>query len=91
MMDILELKEAAHKLVRANGMRWYGLVLRRPEKDVLMKAMVHEVDGKRKQGRLMMKWRKQVEGNTRRIGLKKDAADWCRWRESVRRVAEVVK
>ena len=38
--------------------------------------MVHEVDGKRKQDRSKMKWREQVEGNTRRIGLRKeDEAD----------------
>ena len=38
-----------------------------------------------------MKWRKQVKGNMRRITLKKeDAADQCRWREGVGRVAEVV-
>ena len=91
LMDMLGLKEAADKLARANAMRWYGHVLRRPEEDVLIKAMVHEVDGKRKQGRPRMKWREQVEGSMRRIGLKKeDATNWCRWRESVRRVAEVL-
>ena len=37
LMDMLGLKEAADKLVRANGVRWYGHVLRRPEEDVLMK------------------------------------------------------
>ena len=52
---MLELKEAADKLARANGVRWYGHVLRRPEKDVLVKAMVHEVDGKLKQCVLKMK------------------------------------
>ena len=57
-----------------------------------MKTMVHEVNGKHKQGRLRMIWKKQVKGNMRRIGLKKkDAADRCRWREGVRRVAEVMK
>ena len=71
-MDMLGLKEAADKLERANGIRWYDHVLRRPEKDDLMKAMVHEVDGKRKQGRLGMKWRKQIAGNMRRISLKKE-------------------
>ena len=60
-------------------------------KDVSMKAMVREVDGKRKQGRPRMKWREQVERSMRRIGLKKkDAADRCRRRKGVRRVAEVV-
>ena len=43
LMDMLGLKEAADKqLARANCMRWYGHVLRQPEEDVLMKAMVHE-------------------------------------------------
>ena len=50
LMNMLRLKEAADKLARANGVRWYGHVLRRLEEDVLLKAMDHEVDGKRKQG-----------------------------------------
>ena len=37
-----------------------------------MKAMVHVVKGKHKQGRLKMKWRKQVKRSMRRI-KKKDA------------------
>ena len=91
-MKILGLKEAVDKLVRANGVRWYGHVLKQPEEDVLIKAMVHEVDGKRKQGRPKMKWRKQVEESMRRIGLKKDnTADPCRWRKGVGRVAEVAR
>ena len=63
LMDMLGLKEAADKLTRANGIRWYGHVLRQPEENVLMKAMVYEVNGKCKQGRLRMKWRKQVKGH----------------------------
>ena len=35
LMDILGLKEAADKLAKINGVRWYGYVLRRPEEDVL--------------------------------------------------------
>ena len=67
---------------------WYGHALRRPEKDVLMKAMVHEVYGKRKQGRPRIKWKEQVEGSMRRIGLRKeDATDWCRWREGIGGIA----
>ena len=91
LMNMLGLKEAADKLARANGMRWYGHILRRPEEDVLVKAMVHEMVGKRKQGRPRMKWREQIEGNMRRIGLKKEvAADRCRWKKGVRRVVKVV-
>ena len=55
LMDMLGLMEAADKLAKVNGVRWYGHILRRPEEDVLIKAMVHEVDGKRKQGRLKKK------------------------------------
>ena len=89
---MLGLKEAADMLARANGVRWYDHVLRQPEEDVLMNEMVHEEDGKRKQCQPRMKWREQVEENMRRIGLKKEnAADRCRRREGVRRVAEIVR
>ena len=50
LMDMLGLKEAANKLARANCVRWYGHALRPPKEDVLMKAMLHKVDGKHKQG-----------------------------------------
>ena len=87
LMDMLGLKEAANKLARANGVRWYSHVLRQSEEDVLMKTREHEVDGKRKQGRPKMKWTKQVEGNMRRIGFsKEDPAYRYRWREGVERV-----
>ena len=38
LMDMLGLKKAADKLARANSVRWYGHVLRRPEEDALIKA-----------------------------------------------------
>ena len=50
LMDMLGLKEAAGKLARANSVRWYGHVLKRPEEEVLTKVMVYKVDGKCKQG-----------------------------------------
>ena len=53
--------------------------------------MIHEVKGKRKQGRPRIEWREQVERNIRRIGLRKEgAADRCRSKDGVRRVAEAV-
>ena len=45
LMDMLGLKEAADKLAKVNGIRWYSHFLRRAEEDVLIKAMIHEVDG----------------------------------------------
>ena len=75
LMEMLGLKEVADKLARANGVRWYGHVLRRLEEDVLIKAKVHEMDGKCKQGQSRIKWSEQVKGSMRRIGLRKDATD----------------
>ena len=75
IMDMLGLKKTADKLARVNGMRWYGHVLRQPEEDVLIKAMVHEVDGKRKQDRPRMKWREQG---------KRHGKDWFRERRGGR-------
>ena len=38
-------------MARANGVRWYGHVLRRDDGHVLRKALEFEVSGKRKPGR----------------------------------------
>ena len=43
LIEILGLKEAADG--KGKCVRWYGHILGRPEKDVLMMEMVHEVDG----------------------------------------------
>ena len=45
-MDMLELKETT-----ANGVRWYGNVLRTDENSVLRVALDLEMSGKRKQKR----------------------------------------
>ena len=71
----VELKEATGHLARANGMGRYGHVLRRPKEDVLMKALVHEVDEKRKQGGSRMKWSEQVKGSMRRKKIRQIDVD----------------
>ena len=79
LMNMLGLKEGANKQARENGVRWYGYVLRQPGKDVLTKAMLHEVDGKRKIGLTKVEMERPTEGNMKRIGLRKEvAADWCK-------------
>ena len=49
-MDMLELKETIDQLATANGVRWYGHVLRRDDNSVLRVALNLEVSDKRKQG-----------------------------------------
>ena len=47
-MGVLELREIIDQLTTANGVRWYGHVLRRDGNSVLRVALDLEVSGKRK-------------------------------------------
>ena len=48
-----------------------------------------EVNGPRKRGRPKQTWRKQVEENIKKIGLRvEEARDRARWREGVGAIAE---
>ena len=87
-MDMLELKETIDRLATANGVRWYGHVLRRDDDSVLRVALNLEVSGKRMRGRPRKTW-KQVEDEIEKIGLKKeDALRRDKWRDGVRAIAE---
>ena len=72
-MDRLRLKGIIDRLATANGVRWYGHVLRRNDDNVLRVALDLEVGGKRKRGRPKKTWKKQVERrsarNCRRNGV----------------------
>ena len=77
------------RLARVNGVRLYGHVLRRDDDSVLRVALNLEVSGKRKRGRPRKTWKKQVEEETKKIGLKKeDALRRDKWRDGVRAIAE---
>ena len=87
-MDMLGFKETIDRLATANGVRWYGHVLRRDDDSVLRVALNLEVSGKRKRGRPRKIWKKQVE-ETEKISLKKeDALRRDKWRNRVRAIAE---
>ena len=87
--DMLGLKEIIDRLATANGVRWYGHVLRRDDDSVLRVALNLEVSGKRKRGRPRKTWKKQVEEETDKIGLKKeDALRRDKWRDRVREIAK---
>ena len=44
------LKETVVQMAKANGVGWYGHVLRRDDRHVLRKALEFEVKGKGKRG-----------------------------------------
>ena len=86
---MLGLKETLDRIAKANGVRWYGYVIRGDDNNIVKKAMMLEVNGKRKQGRPKMTRRKQVEESVEKVGLKiEEAADRTRWREDARAIAE---
>ena len=55
-MDMLGLKETIDRLAVANGVRWYGHVLRRDDDSVLRVGLNLEVSGNRKRGRPKKIW-----------------------------------
>ena len=88
LMEMLGLKKTLDRMARANGVRWYGHVIRTEDDNILKKAMMMEVNGQRKRGRPKMTWKRQVEESVKKAGLKiKEAADRTRWREGVRAIA----
>ena len=89
LMKMLGLKETLDKMAKGNGVRWYGHVVRRDDESILKKAMMFEVNGPRQRGRPKQTWKKQVEENIKKIGLRvEEATDCARWREGVRAIAE---
>ena len=88
LMEMLGLKETLDRIAKANGVRWYGHVMRKGDDNILKKAIMLEVNGKRKRGRPKMTWRRQVEDSVKKVGLKvEEPADRTRWREGVRAIA----
>ena len=84
LMELLGLEETLDRLAKANGMRWYGHVLRRDSDDVLKRTLGFEVVGRRRCRRPKMTWRRQVAKQVEEIELKKnDAIDRPKWRDAV--------
>ena len=76
LMEMLGLKKTLDRMAKANGVRWYGHVIRREDDNILKKAIMMEVNGQRKRGRPKMTWKRQVEESVKKVGLKiEEAAD----------------
>ena len=76
------------QMAKANGVRWYGHVLRRDDGRVLSKALESEVMTRRKRGRPKKTWKMQVEKESKSVSLEKeDALNRVRWRVGVGEIA----
>ena len=45
-MEMLGLKETLDRMAKANGVRWYGHVIRRDDDNILKKTMMMKINGK---------------------------------------------
>ena len=67
-------------------------MIERDDNNLLKKAMMLEVNRKRKRGRAKMTWRRQVEESVENVGLKiEEAADRTRWRKGVKDIAKGIR
>ena len=70
----MDLNETMDQLAMANDVSWYAYVLRREDGHVLRMALDFVVEGQRKKGRLKRTWRKQVEEESVKVGLRREDA-----------------
>ena len=72
----------------ANSARWYGHVLRKEDGYVLRRALDFEVEGQMKKRIPQMSWRKQVEEEIVKVGLRReDALCRTKWSVGVNQIA----
>ena len=72
----------------ASSVRWYCHVLRREDDHVLRRALDFEVDGQRKKGRPKRTWKRQVEEESVKVGLRReDALCRSKWSVGVNQIA----
>ena len=71
-----------------NSVRYYGHVLRREDGHVSRRALDFELEGQRKKGRLLWTWKRQVEEENVKIGLRReDALYLSKWSVGVNQIA----
>ena len=85
---MLDLKKTIDQLAMANSVHWYGHVLRREDGHVLRRSLHFEVEGQRKKGKPKRTWKKQVEEESMKVGLRrKDAIYRSKWSVVVHNIA----
>ena len=81
-------KETKDQLTMANSVRWHGHVFMRGDGHVSKRALDFEVEGQRKKGRQKRTWKKQVEEESMKVGLRrKDAHCRSRWSVVINKIA----
>ena len=88
LMFILALNETIDQLAIVSSVHWYGHVLKREGGHVLWRALDFKVEGQRKKGRPKRTWKKQVDEESMKIGLRmQDALCRSKWSVGVNQIA----
>ena len=74
LMFVLCLKQTIDQLAMENSVCWYGHVLRREDGLVLRRALDLKAAGQSKTGRPKWTWKKQVEEESVKVGLRRKDA-----------------
>ena len=91
VMFMLGLCETIDQLAMANSVRWCGHVLRR-EDILVLRALDFKAYGQRKKGSLKRTWKKQVQEESVKIGLRReDALFRLKWSVGVYQIAAVLR
>ena len=87
-MFMLGFSETIDHMAIANSVCWHGHVLMREDGHVLRRALDFVVEGQRKKGRPKRTWKKQVEEETVKVGLRREDALCCqKWSVGVNKIA----
>ena len=88
LMFVLGLMETMDQMAMANSVCWYGQVLMREDDHVLRRVLDYEVEDQRKKGRPKRTWKKQVEEESVKVGLRReDALCRSKWIVGVNKIA----
>ena len=88
LMFMSGLNETIDQLAMENSVRRYGHVLRSQDGHVLRRALHFEVEGQRKNGRPQRTWKKQVEEESMKVGLRrKNSLCYSKWSVGVSKIA----
>ena len=92
LMFMLGMSETIDHLAMTNSVHWYGHVLRREDGHILRRTLDLEVEGQRKKGRPKRTWKKQVEEESMKVGLRrKDELCRSKWSVGVNKIAAGLK
>ena len=83
-IGMLRSKETVDGIATANGVRWYGHVLKSNDDSILRVSLDFKVSAKRKRGRPKNTGKKHVEEETEKIALKKEDV-WHREKDNCKR------